>query len=103
VRWRFGPLEHLIATPAFHHWHHTNDAYRDHNYAALFPWVDRLFGSLHLPGRQWPGCYGVDDPLPPTMAGQLLHPWTAMPATAPARDAPRLKSADLHKVSSDSR
>ena len=25
LRWRLGPLEWLLATPAFHHWHHTND------------------------------------------------------------------------------
>ena len=25
VRWRLGWLEWLISTPAFHHWHHTND------------------------------------------------------------------------------
>src|SRR6185503_10290439 len=23
VRWRLGPLEQLISSPAFHHWHHT--------------------------------------------------------------------------------
>lgn len=78
VRWRLGPLELLVATPAFHHWHHTNDAHRDHNYAALFPWVDWLFGTLHLP-RDWPKVYGIDDPLPPTLTGQLLHPWDRRP------------------------
>src|SRR5262249_30761099 len=25
LRWRFGWLGFLISTPAFHHWHHTND------------------------------------------------------------------------------
>jgi len=100
VRWRFGPLEYLIATPAFHHWHHTNDAHRDHNYAALFPWVDRLFGSLHLP-RRWPEIYGVDDPLPPTMAGQLLHPWMTAPAASPQRDPPRVTPAQLQEAPGD--
>lgn len=100
VRWRFGPLEQLIATPAFHHWHHTNDAYRDHNYAALFPWVDRLFGSLHLP-RQWPEYYGVDDPLPPTMTGQLLHPWTWAPTAGPVREREQARPTNLRKAPSD--
>jgi sterol desaturase/sphingolipid hydroxylase (fatty acid hydroxylase superfamily) len=58
VRWRLGPVEQLISSPAFHHWHHTSDARRDGNYAALFPWVDRLFGTLHLP-RTWPEDYGL--------------------------------------------
>ena len=26
LRWRLGWLEQLVATPAFHHWHHTNDS-----------------------------------------------------------------------------
>ena len=74
VRWRFGPLEQLVATPAFHHWHHTNDEHRDHNYAALLPVVDRLFGTFHLP-RHWPPAYGVDDPPPAGFTDQLLHPF----------------------------
>ena len=73
VRWRLGPLEWLVSTPAFHHWHHTNDERRDHNYAALFPVVDRLFGTHYLPGH-WPPSYGVDAPQPAAMAEQLLQP-----------------------------
>ena len=38
VRWRLGPFEWLLTTPAFHHWHHTNDGKRrDCNYASCFP------------------------------------------------------------------
>jgi sterol desaturase/sphingolipid hydroxylase (fatty acid hydroxylase superfamily) len=89
VRWRLGPLEWLVSTPAFHHWHHTNDEHRDHNYAALFPVVDRLFGTHHLPAH-WPPNYGVDAPQPDNMAEQLLHPLgIGRPAApAPAQDAP---------------
>lgn len=78
--WRFGWLEAVIATPAFHHWHHTNDAHRDRNYAAMLPWLDRVFGTLHLPPRALPARYGVDHAVPHTLLGQLLHPfrpWTA--------------------------
>ena len=74
LRWRFGPLEWLLATPAFHHWHHTNDEHRDHNYAALFPLVDRLFGTLHLPSH-WPPCYGIDAAMPASLQAQLLDPF----------------------------
>ena len=73
VRWRLGPLEWLVSTPAFHHWHHTNDEHRDHNYAALFPVVDRLFGTHHLP-KVWPPLYGVDAATPTGMVDQLLDP-----------------------------
>ena len=81
LNWRFGPLEWLVATPAFHHWHHTNDEYRDHNYAALLPVIDRLFGTHHLPNH-WPPVYGVDEPVAPTFIGQMLDPLSA-PAARP--------------------
>jgi len=64
IRWRFGPLEHLVSTPAFHHWHHTRHEHVDRNFAALFPWVDRIFGTLHLPRGEWPKQYGVMDEAP---------------------------------------
>ncbi len=41
VRWRASWLGWLITTPAFHHWHHTNDDRRDRNYAAMLPVFDR--------------------------------------------------------------
>ncbi|NOT67513.1 MAG: sterol desaturase family protein [Methylophilaceae bacterium] len=76
VRWRFGWLEQLVATPAFHHWHHTNDGadYINKNYAAIFPWVDRIFGSYYLPAQQWPLKYGIDALTEPNLAGQLWQP-----------------------------
>ena len=83
VRWRLGPLEWLVATPAFHHWHHTNDEHRDHNYAALFPVVDRMFGTHHLPAH-WPPVYGIDKPPPEGFIDQLVHPLVA-PVAQPAQ------------------
>ncbi len=75
VRWRFGPLEWLVSTPAFHHWHHANDGPEviDKNYAATFPWVDKLFGTLHLP-PVLPAKYGTNTPVSAGLAGQLLDP-----------------------------
>jgi sterol desaturase/sphingolipid hydroxylase (fatty acid hydroxylase superfamily) len=61
LRWRFGPFEQLLATPAFHHWHHTKHEHVDRNFAALLPFVDRIFGTLHLPRGEWPREYGVND------------------------------------------
>ena len=77
VRWRFGPLEWLIATPAFHHWHHTNDgpAVINKNYASMLPVMDTLFGTLHLPKDQLPITYGIDQKLSPVLFGQLLEPF----------------------------
>jgi sterol desaturase/sphingolipid hydroxylase (fatty acid hydroxylase superfamily) len=73
VRFRLGPLEWLISTPAFHHWHHTNDEHRDRNFAAFFPLIDRVFGTAWLP-KHWPPVYGIDAKVSPTLAGQLLDP-----------------------------
>jgi sterol desaturase/sphingolipid hydroxylase (fatty acid hydroxylase superfamily) len=77
VRWRFGPLEWLIATPAFHHWHHTNDgpAYINKNYAPLWPFIDRIFGTLYLPKDRQPERYGIDEPMSPILFGQLVDPF----------------------------
>ena len=74
LRWRLGPLEWLIATPAFHHWHHTQSDHRDHNYASMLPFVDRIFGTHYLPDH-WPTDYGIDTPLPESMGGQLIYPF----------------------------
>ena len=76
VRWRFGPLEWLVATPAFHHWHHTNDgpAYINKNYAPMFPFIDRLFGTFYLPKDKRPERYGIDQPVSPLLIGQLVDP-----------------------------
>jgi sterol desaturase/sphingolipid hydroxylase (fatty acid hydroxylase superfamily) len=48
VRWRFGWLEWLVSSPAFHDWHHTKDGpeYINKNYAAMLPWVDKCFGTF---------------------------------------------------------
>jgi sterol desaturase/sphingolipid hydroxylase (fatty acid hydroxylase superfamily) len=75
-RVRFGPLNKVISSPQFHHWHHTNDAgARDHNFAGLFPWIDALFGTQHLPDQAWPETYGVDDPMPSGYLRQLASPF----------------------------
>ena len=74
VRWRLGPVEWLVATPAFHHWHHSRTDHIDHNYAATFPFLDRAFGTLYLPGH-FPADYGIVEPLPQTIAGQMLGPF----------------------------
>ncbi len=79
VWFRFGPLEWLVSTPAFHHWHHTNDEHRDHNFAAVFPLFDRVFGTLYLP-KTYPAVYGVDAPVGETFSDQLLRPLMPLPS-----------------------
>lgn len=73
LRWRLGPLEWLVATPAFHHWHHTRNDHINRNYASTLPVLDRVFGSHYLPDN-WPAEYGTDTPQAATLGGQLLDP-----------------------------
>jgi len=76
LRWDFGPLRLVIASPAFHRWHHARAAEgKDRNFAGLFPWIDLLFGTLYLPRGRQPVVFGVDDPVPRRLAGQLLFPF----------------------------
>jgi sterol desaturase/sphingolipid hydroxylase (fatty acid hydroxylase superfamily) len=91
VRLRLGPLEWLIATPAFHHWHHTLGEQRDRNYAPTLPWIDWIFGTYHLPRKQWPSAYGIEAQLPGSLGGQLLYPLRPLP---PQVDLPKPVSAD---------
>jgi sterol desaturase/sphingolipid hydroxylase (fatty acid hydroxylase superfamily) len=80
VRWRLGPLEWLISTPGFHHWHHTLPEPRDRNYASMLPCMDWIFGTLHLPRNEWPSAYGIDTKLPRSLGQQLMYPFRARPA-----------------------
>jgi len=61
VAWRLGWLEHVLVTPAFHHWHHSNEGTHPAgvHYASLLPGLDRLFGTHHLPADRFPASYGV--------------------------------------------
>jgi sterol desaturase/sphingolipid hydroxylase (fatty acid hydroxylase superfamily) len=73
VRLRLGPLEWLISTPAFHHWHHTNDENHNRNFAAIFPVIDLVFGTSWLP-KYWPPVYGIDARTSTSLSGQFLDP-----------------------------
>jgi len=75
VTWTFGPLRKVIASPAFHRWHHTSAGEgRDRNFAGLLPLWDILFGTFWLPDRQ-PTVFGVEDKVPTHLPGQLLWPF----------------------------
>jgi sterol desaturase/sphingolipid hydroxylase (fatty acid hydroxylase superfamily) len=76
VRWRFPVLRWILATPEYHHWHHTSDDEGiDKNFAAFLPLWDVLFGTAHLPDY-WPRNYGTTRFQPPeTYLGQLAYPF----------------------------
>ena len=74
VRWRLGPLEWVIALPAFHHWHHTLTEPRNRNFASMLPIMDWIFGTRYLPRNQWPSAYGTETNLPGSLGAQLIYP-----------------------------
>lgn len=98
VRIRLGPLEWLISTPVFHHWHHTNDEYHNRNFASIFPIIDKVFGTSWLP-KHWPPHYGIDAEMSPTLAGQFLDPLTGKRGKKSQQSDPRLAppTADFSK------
>ncbi len=72
LRW----IEQLLVTPRFHHWHHAVKPI-DKNFAVHFPWIDRLFGTYHLPADgSWPLEVGIKgDPVPAEFGSQLTWPF----------------------------
>jgi sterol desaturase/sphingolipid hydroxylase (fatty acid hydroxylase superfamily) len=77
VRWEFRPLRRVLATPAFHHWHHSVEREAiDRNFAVHTPLWDLLFGTYYLPDR-WPSGYGLaaGRPVPRRWLTQLIYPF----------------------------
>lgn len=70
-------LERYLVTVRYHHWHHAADKEAvDVNFAIHFPFIDRLFGTHHLPKDAWPQRYGLlDDNVPPGFFAQLFAPF----------------------------
>ena len=80
VRWRLRPLHRVVLTPDFHHWHHANE--RDAintNYAGLLPIWDLLFGTYYMPDDRRPSRYGIDEPMPLGVWGQLRQSFRRRP------------------------
>jgi sterol desaturase/sphingolipid hydroxylase (fatty acid hydroxylase superfamily) len=81
VRVNYGPLRWVIASPAFHHWHHSNDPnFHDRNFAPHFVFCDLLFGTAFIPKfPAEPETFGVTDRLPQDFVGQMISPFRRTP------------------------
>lgn len=76
VNWTFGPLRYVFASPVFHRWHHTKEAEAmDKNFAGLFPFIDLAFGTFYMPRGKLPTEFGVNEPVPEGLVGQLAYPF----------------------------
>jgi sterol desaturase/sphingolipid hydroxylase (fatty acid hydroxylase superfamily) len=79
VRWQWRWLQRLVITPEFHHWHHSDEpAAHNTNYSVFLPVWDIVFGTYRVPKQSRPQRYGVSDPVPAGIVGQLLHPFRGM-------------------------
>jgi lathosterol oxidase len=80
VRFNFGALRWVMATPQFHHWHHGAEREAvDKNFAVHLPLLDRLFGTCYLPGDRWPASYGLagGKPVPSGYVRQFVDPFAS--------------------------
>jgi sterol desaturase/sphingolipid hydroxylase (fatty acid hydroxylase superfamily) len=76
VKWTFRRWQRVIATPAFHHWHHSAEPQSiDKNFAVHTPAWDLLFGTFYLPDR-WPSAYGLlhHRDVPSRWISQFVYP-----------------------------
>lgn len=79
VRWRWRWLHKIVITPEFHHWHHADQPGAiNSNYSVFLPLWDLLFGTYFMPDGIRPTRYGVSEPIPDQMLGQLWYPMRGM-------------------------
>lgn len=73
----FGLLNYILATPQYHHWHHSShDEAVDTNFAVHLPVIDMIFGTFRLPENTWPEVYGIrGKPMPRGFIKQHLYPF----------------------------
>ena len=88
TRFSLAPLRFLLADNHYHRIHHSLDpAHFGSNFAGMFSFWDRLFGTQRLPvagGEHLP--VGLDDqPHPSTVADYVLGPWQRLRRARPAR------------------
>jgi sterol desaturase/sphingolipid hydroxylase (fatty acid hydroxylase superfamily) len=73
----FGPLRAVFASPRFHRWHHTHSSEGGNkNFANLFSFWDRVFGTYYLPEGKVAEKFGLDEGgIPEDYVSQLLYPF----------------------------
>lgn len=77
LQFEFAAFQKIIATPKFHHWHHTSDAgCIDRNFAISLPVLDLVFGTYYSPPGVWPKQYGCTGPkIHPNYFAHLFAPF----------------------------
>ena len=98
VKIRFGPgLRWLLATPEFHHWHHSKDcALRDKNFAGQLPFLDAIFRTAYMPKGRRPTSFGIVEPMRQHYLLQLAMPFHPT-ETRPDATAAEASRASPHR------
>jgi sterol desaturase/sphingolipid hydroxylase (fatty acid hydroxylase superfamily) len=75
VGFDYGPLARVVASPAFHRWHHTfEDEGRDKNFGGILAVWDVWFGTFYLPSGRRATRFGASDAVPEGFLAQLAYP-----------------------------
>lgn len=63
--WDHGPFHYFLVSPRFHRWHHVDhpDAY-DKNFASIFPFFDKMFGTYYNPHSAFDMPTGIGENTP---------------------------------------
>jgi len=77
VRFDIEWIKPILVTPRFHHWHHGSEPEAiDINFAVHFSFIDRMFGTYHMPAGRWPNDYGVvGNDVPSGYLKQFMYPF----------------------------
>ena len=73
VRWSYGWIGYLLASPAFHRWHHSAESKAlNKNYGGLLSLFDFLLGTAYFPRDSKPSTYGLAGVSPPETFWQQI-------------------------------
>ncbi len=75
IPWTYGKLGYVLVSPVMHRWHHAEEKAAHHtNFATVFAFYDRLFGTYRVPGQ----CnvrLGVKGKSNKSLLAQLAYPF----------------------------
>jgi sterol desaturase/sphingolipid hydroxylase (fatty acid hydroxylase superfamily) len=77
LKWGYGILGYVFASPAFHRWHHSSEAEAiDRNYAQLFSAYDYIFATAYFPRGRSSTSFGLNggETVPEGIVPQLFYP-----------------------------
>ena len=78
VRWDFGPLRLVLASPAWHRLHHSPEG-EGHNFGGVLAVFDVILGTFRDPRVIRPSRFGTPSlVIPGDLAGQLAYPFRAL-------------------------